>query len=103
LSGTQAVCLNGTTTFTSTVNGGTWTSNNTSIATINPTSGVVTPLSVGVDTMTYTVAGTGGCSDASAIRTVAITAPVSAGSITGNSTTCSNSTTTYSSNIPGGF
>ncbi len=103
LSGSQAICLNGTATFSSSVSGGSWTSSNPAIATINSSTGIISPVSVGIDTMTYTVTGTGGCSNVFATRIVTITAPVSAGTITGNNTTCSNATTTYSSNIPGGY
>jgi len=72
LSGTQSICSNGTTTFSSSVSGGSWTSDNTNIATINSSTGVVTPVSAGTATMTYTVTGTGGCSNATATRTVTI-------------------------------
>ena len=37
-----------------TINGGVWSSNNPSVATINPTSGLVTPLSSGTTTITFT-------------------------------------------------
>ena len=70
LSGNQAICIGGTSSFTSTVSGGTWSSSNTAIATINASSGVVTGVATGVATMTYLVAGSGGCVDATATRTI---------------------------------
>ena len=70
LSGNQAICIGGTSSFTSTVSGGTWSSSNTAIATINASSGVVTGVATGVATMTYLVAGSGGCADATETRTI---------------------------------
>ena len=72
LSGNQAICAGLTTTFASTSAGGTWTSSNAAVATINSASGVVTGVSAGNATMTYTVLGTGGCANVTATRTVAI-------------------------------
>ncbi len=98
LAGTQAICLTGTVTFTTNGNaGGTWTSSDINIATINPSSGVITPVAAGTATMTYTVTGTGGCNNASATRNVTITTPPNAGTVTGNQAICSNGTTQLSS------
>ena len=69
LSGTQNVCVGLTTTFSSTQTGGTWSSSNTAIATINSSTGVITGVAAGTATMTYTVTGTGGCPNATATRT----------------------------------
>ncbi|MFC6877592.1 gliding motility-associated C-terminal domain-containing protein [Flavobacterium myungsuense] len=72
LNGLQTVCVNGTTTFSSTVNGGLWSSLDTSIATVDAF-GVVTGISNGTATINYTVLGTGGCtSSAIATRTVTV-------------------------------
>jgi hypothetical protein len=78
LSGTQSVCSNSTTTFSSTTVGGTWTSGTTSIATINPSTGVISPVGAGTATMTYTVTGGPGCANATGTRTVTVTALPSA-------------------------
>jgi uncharacterized protein YjdB len=56
------------------VSGGSWTSSNTAVATINSSTGVISPVAVGSATMTYTVLGTGGCSNATATRVITITA-----------------------------
>jgi hypothetical protein len=45
-----------------------------SMATINSSTGVVTAVAAGSSLMTYTVSGSGGCSDATATRTASITA-----------------------------
>ena len=102
LSGNQNICIGGTTTFSSTVTGGSWTSSNTSIATVNATTGVVTGVTAGTATITYTVTGTGGCADATATRTVTVTAPPSAGTLSGNQSICVGGSTTFVSTVTGG-
>jgi uncharacterized protein YjdB len=102
LSGTQAICVNGTSAFTSTVSGGSWSSSSTSIATVNASSGVVTGVAAGTATITYTVIGTGGCANATATRTVTVTAAPNAGTLSGNQNICANGTTTFVSTAAGG-
>ena len=102
ISGNQNVCIGNTTTFSSTHTGGTWSSANTAIATVNSTTGVVTGIAAGTATITYTVAGTGGCANATATRTVTITAAPSAGTISGSQNICVGNTTTFSSTHTGG-
>ena len=102
LSGTQALCISGTTTFSSSVSGGTWTSSSTPVATINGSSGFVLGVTAGSATMTYTVLGTGGCSNATATRTVTVTAAPVAGTLSGTPTICISGTTTLSSSATGG-
>ena len=93
LSGTQAICSNNiTTSFSSTISGGTWSSSNTAVATINSSSGSISPVSAGTAIMTYTVTGTGGCSNATGTRTLTVTAPPSAGTINGSTPLCSSVT-----------
>jgi len=102
LSGEQAICVAGTSTFSSTQSGGVWTSSNPSIATINSTTGLVKGVNPGPATMTYTVAGTGGCKEVTATRVVIITAIPTAGTLNGNQEVCVGETPTFSSSIPGG-
>ena len=101
LSGTQGVCVGLTTTFSSTVNGGTWSSSDQGVATVS-TGGVITGVAAGTATITYTVAGTGGCADAVVTRTVTVTAPPSAGTLSGTQGVCVGLTTTFSSTVNGG-
>ncbi len=98
LSGTQAICSNGSVTFTTNGNtGGTWTSSATGIATINASLGLIAPVSPGTTTITYTVTGTGGCANTSATRTATITSAPNAGVLSGNQAICSNANATFAS------
>ena len=75
LSGTQVVCANSTSSFTSNGDaGGAWTSANTAVATVNISTGVVSGVAAGVTTITYTITGTGGCTTTTATRTVTVNA-----------------------------
>jgi len=102
LSGTQGICVSGSTTFSSTVSGGTWSSGNTGIATINSSSGAISGVSAGTATITYTKVGTGGCSNATATRTVTVTVAPSAGTLSGTQGICVSGSTTFSSTVSGG-
>ena len=102
LSGTQTICVAGTTTFTSTTSGGSWSSGATGIANVNSSTGVVTGVAAGTATITYTVAGTGGCANATATRTVTVTAAPSAGTLSGTDGICINGTSTFTSTVSGG-
>lgn len=73
LTGTQTIDVSSTTTFSTNGElGGTWSSANTAIATVNPSSGLVTGTGLGITTISYTVPGAGGCSNAVASRTIAV-------------------------------
>ncbi|MFN5803783.1 MAG: LamG-like jellyroll fold domain-containing protein, partial [Sphingomonadales bacterium] len=91
-----------TTTFSSSVTGGVWSSSNNGVAIIHPTTGVVTAVAAGTATMTYTVAATGGCITATATRTVTVSTEVSAGTLTGTQSLCVGSTSTFTSTATGG-
>jgi subtilisin-like proprotein convertase family protein len=71
LSGAQLICAGSLTNFSSTVTGGTWSSTNASVATVSA-AGVVSGVAGGTATITYTIAGTGSCSDAVATRTITV-------------------------------
>jgi hypothetical protein len=74
IAGNQAICMANpaqTTSFSSTVAGGVWSSSNTAVATVNPSTGVVTGVSGGTATITYTVS-TSGCTPKTATRTVTV-------------------------------
>jgi uncharacterized protein YjdB len=102
LNGSTGICINGTATYSSTVVGGSWTSSNTAVATINSSTGVISPVAVGSSTMTYTVTGTGGCANATATRAITITALPSAGTLSGNQAICIGATSSFTSTVSGG-
>ncbi|MHA7131282.1 glycine-rich domain-containing protein [Algoriphagus namhaensis] len=85
VNGTSSICIGGTTTFSSTMAGGVWSSADPSIATVNPTTGVITGVSSGAATIRYTITG---CTIATSSRTVFVNQPISPGIITGNQDIC---------------
>ena len=93
--GPSSVCIGTAVTLTNATAGGTWSCNNTAIATISATTGVLTGISTGTATITYTTAA--GC-----INTLAITVVASPDPITGNSFLCTGSSTTLSNIAAGG-
>lgn len=72
LSGANDANIGSTTIFTSTVIGGTWSSSDTNIATVGETTGIITGVSVGSTNITYSINGTGGCSNAISNKTITI-------------------------------
>ena len=59
ITGVTNACVGGTTGLTDITTGGVWASSNTALAVINPASGVVTGVSAGIPTVTYTISSTG--------------------------------------------
>jgi gliding motility-associated-like protein len=102
LSGVQNICIGLTSTFSSTILGGTWTSSNALVATFNSVTGLITGIAAGNATMTYTVLGSGGCANVTDTRSVTVTAPPIAGTLSGVQNICVGLTTTFSSPILGG-
>ena len=82
IGGTTSVCAGSTITLTDAVSGGLWTSSNTSQATIGIGTGIVSGVSAGTPTITYTLGSTG-CR----ITTSVIVNPLP-GAITGGSSIC---------------
>lgn len=98
ITGTSAVCVGLTTTLTSSVGGGTWSSSNAN-ATVG-TTGIVTGVTTGTSIISYTVANS--CGTASATRIVTITTTAVAGTISGPSAVCVGAVITLSSTVTGG-
>ncbi|SEA14795.1 PA14 domain-containing protein [Flavobacterium gillisiae] len=106
LSGNQYICTYGTktTTLTSTVSGGTWSSSNNSIATVNSTTGVINAVGVGTATISYTITSTS-CTTRTVTRLVYVAnSPSGAPTISGTPSTaqCQSSTATYTINALAG-
>jgi uncharacterized protein YjdB len=98
LSGALGICVGGNTTFTSSGDfGGAWSSSDTNVASILSSTGVVTGVAAGTATITYAVAGTGGCSNVSATQIVSVTAAPSAGTLSGALGICVGGNTTFTS------
>jgi len=93
ITGTGVVCQGGTTTLTGSVTGGTWSSSNTSVATVDA-AGIITGVAPGTTIITY-LATSGG--DARAVTVNPLPA-----SISGTTTVCISATTTLSNSTSGG-
>jgi len=99
ISGAASVCTGATTTLTDAISGGVWSSSATGKATVS-TAGVVTGVSAGTVTISYTV--TGGCGTATATKAMTVNAAPGAGTITGASTVCAGAMTALSNATSGG-
>ncbi len=99
ITGTLAVCAGSTTTLSdpTSVAGGVWSSSNTAVATIGSSSGIVTGLTPGTTTITYTVGNPCG-----ALATAVVTVNPLPGSISGSGSVCIGSSTTLTPSTPGG-
>lgn len=96
VSGSSPMCINATATYTTNGDlGGTWSSSNTAIATVNPTSGLVTAVSTGSANIIYTVTGCTGT--VSQFQVVNVSPNANPGTVTGTSPLCIGATATYSS------
>lgn len=90
------VCAGSSATFTDGVSGGTWTSTNTSIAIVNSTTGLVTGINPGPDSIIYSTSP--GCS----VGILTSVEPLPS-VITGPSQVCPASTLTLSDGTPSGY
>jgi len=96
ITGISAVCVGGTASLSDAVTGGVWSSDNTSIATIN-TAGTVTGILYGTATISYTLSA-GGCA-----ATKIITVNPTPTAILGIPSVCLGNTTTLSDGVGGGL
>ena len=95
ISGTPQVCVGQTTHLADATPGGTWSSSNPAVATVTPGTGIVTGISSGTSTISYTIGS--GCA-----ATVIVTVNPLPPAITGASGICAGLTTTLSDAAPGG-
>ncbi len=96
ISGSTTVCVGATITLTESVTGGTWSNSFTSISTVSST-GVVTGVSAGVDTIKYSI--TNSCGTAIARYVITVIAQPNAGTISGPTSVCVNDIITLSNTI----
>ena len=99
ISGLTSLCAASNITLTDGVSGGTWSSSNTSAATISST-GVITGVATGTTTISYAV--TNGCGTATATYNITVNALPTAGTITGLSAVCAGNSITLSDATIGG-
>ncbi len=99
ITGTTNVCMGNTTQLADATANGVWASSNPAVATI--TSGLVTTISAGTTTITYTVTNVSNCT-ASSSTTVTVNALPVLDTIIGNSSVCVASTVQLSNRTSGG-
>jgi gliding motility-associated-like protein len=75
ISGIQSICEGSSITFTSTSTGGTWSSSNVNVAIIDSTTGLLQAIDNGNTIISYTVIGTGGCSNAVTSYSITVNEP----------------------------
>lgn len=79
---------------------GVWSTNDTSIATVNPVTGIVHGVATGTTSIVYTV--TNSCGTSAKMITMHVGVPGTAGIITGADTLCAGNSVTLTSSVPGG-
>ena len=100
ISGKTSICLNQTATLSSTPTGGVWNSSNVNITSINST-GLISGIAPGMDTITYTYTNSNGCISSVTINDTVNALPIVA-LITGTNTLCVGKTTQLSETTIGG-
>ncbi len=95
ITGTATICATGSATLSDAVSGGTWSSASTSVATIDAVTGVMSGVSGGTTTISYTTASCGSA-------TLPVTITGAPASITGGSTVCIGGTSILHDVTPGG-
>ena len=95
ISGNTPICNGQSITLSDAATGGTWSCSNSAIGTIDPITGIVTPVSIGTARITYLMST--GCN-----ATAIITVNPTISNITGSSLICSNANTVLSDITPGG-
>jgi uncharacterized protein YjdB len=96
ITGINTACEGATTTLYNYTAGGVWSSSDDSVATIGATTGVVSAIALGSNTMTYTIPATG------CFRSMGVTVNPTPSIIMGNTPVCAGSTITLSNTLTGG-
>ena len=97
IAGFSSVCTGSVITLTNAVTGGVWSASNTHATVVG---GVTSGVSSGIDTVIYSF--TNSCGTVAATKVITINPTPSAGSITGASSVCVASSTTFTDGISGG-
>ncbi|NDC40770.1 MAG: hypothetical protein EBZ77_04335, partial [Chitinophagia bacterium] len=100
ISGTTTVCSGATTTLSSSPAGGSWTTTNSAVASVDA-SGVVYGVSGGTADISYTISSAA-CGSSAVGTTVTVTAAPAAATVSGATSACISTTTTLSPSISGG-
>jgi uncharacterized protein YjdB len=95
ITGVLATCVGATTTLSNAATGGTWSSSTPSVATVGAATGIVSGVSVGTATISYTLG--------SAFVTVVVSVYSVPAAITGTATVCAGANTTLASTSTGGI
>jgi|GEM_PF-4656598 len=100
ISGTSNMCIGSSATFTSNGDaGGSWSSSNNGVVSVNPSTGLVTAIGEGTANIIYTP---GGCNATASTFPVTVDPDANAGTVSGAATLCPGSTSGFSSNGDGG-
>ena len=101
ITGLSAVCVNSSIVLSDTTLGGTWSSSDTLVAKVGPSSGIVTGMGAGSATIFYTTQSVS-CGPLSASHVVTVNALPDAGDITGPTGTCVGTPITLTASVTGG-
>ncbi len=101
VTGATSLCLGSTTSLSEVSTGGSWSSANPSVATVDPSTGDVTGSSIGTTTISYTILNAYGCSTSSVIADTVSAIP-SSGTIGGPSNICTSSIVAFTDAATGG-
>jgi len=96
ISGATTLCATATTPWTTTSSGGTWSSSNTGIFTVNSSTGLITGVAGGTATLTYSLTISSCVFTATA--SITVTAAASIASVSGTTPLCIGGTATYTAN-----
>lgn len=100
ITGTLSLCVGATTTVSDASAAGGWTISPTSVATIDPTTGIITGITDGTATITYTFIGTG-CTTTAVVTVNPLPSPIS--TVAGSFSICIGAPTTFIDADAGGI
>ncbi len=100
IAGPSSVCAGQTINLTDATPGGTWSSSNTTVATVGSSTGVVSALTSGSTTISYAVSGS--CGTASVTKIITVNAATVVAPITGTLSICTGATSALADATPSG-